>query len=51
MASETFMGATNRFVQNIRAAEWVEISFGGRSHRFSLAGSSNALDAIQSYLR
>jgi hypothetical protein len=45
------MGATNRFVQNIRAAEWVEISFGGRSHRFSLAGSSNALDAIQPYLR
>ena len=45
------MGATNRFVQNIRAAEWVEISFGGRSHRFSLAGSSKALDAIQPYLR
>lgn len=45
------MGATNRFVQNIRAAEWVEISFGGRSHRFSLAGSSKALDAIQAYLR
>lgn len=47
----TGMGATNRFVQNIRAAQWVEISFGGRSHRFSLAGSSKALDAIRPYLR
>lgn len=45
------MGATNRFVQNIRAAEWVEIAFSGRSHRFSLAGSSKALDAIQPYLQ
>lgn len=45
------MGATNLFVQNVRATEWVEISFGGRSHRFSLAGSSKALDAIQPYLR
>lgn len=45
------MGATNRFVQNVRAAEWVEIGFGGRSHRFSLAGSTKALDAIRPYLR
>ena len=45
------MGATNRFVQNIRAAEWAEISFGGRSHKFSLSRSSMALDAIQPYLR
>lgn len=45
------MGATNRFVQNVRAAEWVEIGFGGRSHRFSLAGSTKALDAILPYLR
>ena len=45
------MGATNLFVQNIRAAEWVEIAFDGQSHRFSLAGSSKALDAIQPYLR
>lgn len=45
------MGATGMFVDNIRAAKWVEISFGGRSHRFSLAGSAKALDAIRPYLR
>ncbi|NHF71535.1 hypothetical protein [Paracoccus xiamenensis] len=45
------MGATGMFVDNIRAAKWVEISFGGRSHKFSLAGSAKALDAIQPYLR
>lgn len=45
------MGATNQFVTSIRAAEWVEISFGGRSHRFSLAGSAKALDAIRPYLQ
>ncbi|SDF04252.1 hypothetical protein SAMN04488117_10286 [Celeribacter baekdonensis] len=45
------MGATNRFVQNIRAAERVEIGFGGRTHQFSLAGSTKALDAIRPYLR
>lgn len=45
------MGATNMFVENIRAAEWVEINFGGRQHRFNLAGSSRALDAIHPYLR
>lgn len=44
------MSATNQFVANIRAAEWVEINFGGRSHRFSLAESAKALDAIQPYL-
>lgn len=45
------MGATGLFVDNIRSAKWVEISFGGRSHRFSLAGSANALDAIRPYLQ
>ena len=45
------MGATALFVENIRAAEWVEVSFGGRAHRFSLAGSAKALDAIGAYLR
>ena len=44
------MGATGIFVDNIRAAEWVEVSFGADSHRFSLAGSAKALDAIQPYL-
>jgi hypothetical protein len=44
------MGATALFVENIRAAEWVEVSFGGRVHRFSLTGSAKALDAIQPYL-
>lgn len=45
------MGATALFVDNIRAAEWVEVSFGGRAHRFSLAGSAKALDAIRANLR
>jgi len=44
------MGATGIFVDNIRAAEWVEVSFGADSHRFSLSGSTKALDAIQPYL-
>lgn len=44
------MGATALFVENIRAAEWVEVSFGGRAHRFSLTGSAKALDAISPYL-
>ena len=44
------MGATGIFVGNIRAAEWVEVSFGADSHRFSLAGSAKALDAIKVYL-
>lgn len=44
------MGATALFVENIRAGEWVEVGFGGRAHRFSLAGSARALDAIQPYL-
>lgn len=44
------MEATNTFVENIRAAAWVDISFGGQQHRFSLAGSSTALDAIRPYL-
>ena len=45
------MGATALFVDNIRAAEWIEVSFCGRAHRFSLAGSAAALDAIRAYLR
>ncbi|WP_066708729.1 hypothetical protein [Celeribacter ethanolicus] len=44
------MGATALFVENIRAAKWVEVGFGGRAHRFSLMGSAKALDAIQPYL-
>lgn len=45
------MSATGLFVDNIRAERWVEISFGGRSQRFSLAGSAKALDAIRPYLQ
>lgn len=45
------MGATALFVENIRAGEWVEVGFGGRAHRFSLTGSTKALDAIRAYLR
>ncbi|UWQ01043.1 hypothetical protein K3X44_11105 [Aliiroseovarius crassostreae] len=45
------MGATALFASNIRAAEWVEVSFGGRSHQFSLEGTAKALDAIQPYLQ
>ena len=44
------MGATNLFVHNIRRAEWVEIGFGGKRHRFSLAGSAAALDAIRPWM-
>ncbi|AXX98058.1 hypothetical protein [Profundibacter amoris] len=44
------MGATGVFVDNIRAAEWVEVSFGADSQKFSLAGSAKALDAIKVYL-
>ena len=44
------MGAAGIFVDNIRTAEWVEISFGADSHRFSLTGSVKALDAIKVYL-
>ena len=44
------MGTTNNFVGNIRTAEWVDISFGGRTNRFSLAGSSAALDGVLPYL-
>lgn len=43
-------GTTNGFVRKIRAAQWVDISFGGESHRFSLTGSGRALDQIQPYL-
>lgn len=49
--STASMGATGLFVDNIRVAKWVEISFGGRSYRFSLAGSAKALDAIRPYLQ
>ena len=45
------MRATALFVDNIRAAEWIEVSFGGRAHRFSLVGSAKALDAIGAYLQ
>lgn len=45
------VGATGLLADNIRAAEWVEIIFGGRSHRLSLAGSITAPHAIRSYLR
>lgn len=44
------MGATNLFVHNVRRAEWVEIGFGGKRHRFSLAGSAAALDAIRPWM-
>jgi len=44
------MGATGMFVDNIRAAEWVEVSFGMDSHKFSLEGSIKALDDIKKYL-
>ena len=44
------MGATNLFVHNLRRAAWVEIVFGGMQHRFDLAGSAEALDAIKPYL-
>lgn len=44
------MGATNLFVHNLRRAAWVEIGFGGLHHRFDLAGSVAALDAIKPYL-
>lgn len=48
--SRARMGATNTFVENIRAAAWVEIGFTGKQHRFSLAESSTALDPIHPYL-
>lgn len=44
------MGATNQFVHNLRRAAWVEVGFGGMLHRFDLAGSAAALDAIRPYL-
>lgn len=44
------MGATNLFVHNIRQAEWVEISFGNKLHRFSLGGAAAALDAIRPWM-
>jgi len=44
------MGATNLFVHNVRRAEWVEIGFGVQRHRFSLAGSAAALDAIRPWM-
>lgn len=44
------MGATNLFVHNVRQAEWVEIGFGDQNHRFSLAGSAVALDAIRPFM-
>jgi hypothetical protein len=40
------MGATNKFDANIRSSEWVEISYSGLSHRFSLIGSNAAMNAI-----
>lgn len=44
------MGATNIFYNNIRLSEWVDISFGGNSHRFDLTGSNTAMDAIIPHL-
>ncbi|MBK4218098.1 hypothetical protein JJJ17_19400 [Paracoccus caeni] len=44
------MGPTNLFDHNLRRAAWVEIGFGGMQHRFNLAGSAAALDAIKPYL-
>lgn len=45
------MGATNLFVHNIRQAKWVDVTFGAKQHRFSLAGSAEALDAIRPWLK
>lgn len=44
------MGATNLFVHNIRRTKWVEIAFGDKRHRFNLAGSAAALDAIRPWM-
>ncbi|MFK7842125.1 MAG: hypothetical protein AB8B54_07665 [Sphingorhabdus sp.] len=44
--SRVNMATTNKFVQQVRAANWVEVSYGQKSHRFSLKGSSKALDGI-----
>ena len=49
-SSTAGMGATNLFVQNLPWAAWVEVGFGGLHHRFDLAGSVAALDAIKPYL-
>lgn len=45
------MGATNNFYRNIRASDWVDISYAGREHRFSLVGSNAAMDAIIQHLQ
>lgn len=45
------MGRTNDFYDNMRASGWVDIAYGGRSHRFSLAGSNAAMDAIIPFLK
>lgn len=44
------MGATNYFYDNMRQSEWVDIHFGGLSHRFSLVGSNTAIDGIIPFL-
>ena len=42
---------TNNFDRNIRRSEWVEISYSGMTHRFSLIGSNAAMDAIIPFLK
>lgn len=37
---------TNQFVRSVGLAEWVIISFGGVSNRFSLSGSRDAFGAV-----
>lgn len=45
------MGTTNNVIRNIRGASWIDVSFDGMAHRFSLSGSSAALDEIAPYLQ
>lgn len=42
--------ATALFVVKIRAAEWINVSFSGREHRFRLEGSVKELDALHPLL-
>ncbi|MCV2449015.1 hypothetical protein [Paracoccus sp. DMF] len=43
--------ATDLFIHTVRLAEWVEIGFGGKRHRSSLAGSAAALDVIRPWMK
>lgn len=45
------IGRNNDFYDNMRQSGWVDIAYGGRSHRFSLTGSNAAMDAIIPYLK